>query len=193
MKVPEPVKDSPKADKGSKTTLWLILAAVGLLGAGVGAGFGSARLLGNSGDEESSTKEEPKEKEGEGAKAAGGHGEGETPAASAEGGAPIDPANAGKRIVSLGDFIVNLRGTSGARVLRMQIQAMGSADAAVACTAQEAPVRDAILTLASDYTYTDLDGLDGKLRLRDELLRRVNAIIKPAKLENLYFTAFVIQ
>lgn len=197
--MPEAGKDAPKAEKPAQNRAILIIAAA-LFVVGLGAGFGSAWLV-KDGPSSDAKAEGEGEGEGEEKAAAEGEGHGKTEGgdakkgaeAKAEGSAEAAAAPDGKRIVALGDFIVNLKGTGGARVLRMQIQAMGSPEVATACTAQEAPIRDAILTVASDYTYTDVEGLDGKVRLRDELLRRINGIIRPAKVENLYFTAFVVQ
>jgi flagellar FliL protein len=58
---------------------------------------------------------------------------------------------------------------------------------------KEAQLRDAIIVLASDYTYLELDGLEGKMRLKDEVLKRSNAVLAPEKVERVYFTNFVIQ
>jgi len=198
MKVVDPPKDAPKVEKPKRNLTLPIIAAV-LFIVGVGAGFGSSVIFKPSDGDKEKSDEEASAEEGAGEKAeevkeeGKAHGEAAEEGKEGKAGEGGDKVLNGKHIVTLGDFIVNLRGTGGARVLRMQIQAMGAADAATACTAAEAPIRDAILTLASDYTYTDVEGLDGKLRLRDELLHRVNGIIKPAKVENLYFTAFVVQ
>ena len=35
--------------------------------------------------------------------------------------------------------------------------------------------------------------MDGKLRLRDEVQRRVDAVLAPDKVNRVYFTAFVVQ
>lgn len=197
MKPSDTPKDAPKAAEKPKSKLpMLIGVALVLFVVGAASGFGSAwcysRGGSGEGEEESSEgEEEGKSKDPHKAeKSEHGKGHGKSSEADAKTSTEIAP---NKHLVALGDYMVNLRGASGARVLRMQIQAMGSAEAADACTLQEAPIRDAILTLASDYTYADLDGLDGKVHLRDELLRRVNAIIRPAKVESLYFTAFVVQ
>ena len=54
-------------------------------------------------------------------------------------------------------------------------------------------LRDSIITLASDYTYAELEGLEGKTRLRDELLGRLNSLLDGARIERVYFTQFVVQ
>ena len=54
-------------------------------------------------------------------------------------------------------------------------------------------LRDAVLTLASDYTFADLEGLDGKTRFRDELLTRLNGALSTPSIKRIYFTKFVVQ
>ncbi len=94
---------------------------------------------------------------------------------------------------SLGLFTVNLRGTGGGRVLRMEVQVETQADRVAAVETQHAQLRDSVITLVSDYAYADVEGLDGKTRLRDELLTRMNAMLGKNRLERVYFTEFVVQ
>jgi flagellar FliL protein len=54
-------------------------------------------------------------------------------------------------------------------------------------------MRDSILLLASDYSYTELEGIDGKYRLKDDIHTRVNAVLEPIKISRVYFTEFVVQ
>lgn len=124
---------------------------------------------------------------GHGAPSAGGHGET----------APVIPIGFGAvaedSMVSIGDFTVNLRGAGGGRVLRMAIFVQAAPGRAGAVQAAQPQLRDSTLTLASDYTYDEIEGLDGKTRLREELMQRMNAILGPDSVQNLYFTEFVVQ
>ena len=54
-------------------------------------------------------------------------------------------------------------------------------------------VRDSVLLLASDYSYTELEGIDGKIRLKDDIHARVNSILEPIPVRKVFFTEFVIQ
>ena len=54
-------------------------------------------------------------------------------------------------------------------------------------------LRDTVITALSDYTWSELEGTDGKARLRDELLARVNGDSAPSVITHLYFTQFVVQ
>lgn len=97
-------------------------------------------------------------------------------------------------MVDLGSFTVNLRDSSG-RVLSMKIQLeiekneKNEADATKALP----EIRDSILLLASDYSYTELEGIDGKIRLKDDIHARVNSVLEPVQAERVYFTEFVVQ
>jgi flagellar basal body-associated protein FliL len=118
------------------------------------------------------------------AKAAGGHGE-----AKAEG----HSNDNGKVITNLKTFVVNLRSSGGGRVLRMEVQLESSKEAAPALELGTPKLRDTILTAVSDYTFAELEGTDGKTRLRDELLTRINGTIAPLTVDQVYFTQFVVQ
>ena len=125
------------------------------------------------------------------------------PAEAAEGGAaPPEAGGAGgvegaaaplSEVVSLGRFTVNLRDSAGGRLLQMEISLEGDSAVAKIVADKEAQLRDSVLMLASDYTYAQLEGLDGRLQLRDEIHRRANAIVAPSKVNRVYFTEFVIQ
>jgi flagellar basal body-associated protein FliL len=171
------------------------LPAIALL-LGAGAGVGGAMLAG--GDDapaEPSAEEAAAEAPAEGASAApaaappaeGGVNTASTAAAAASA-SPTDPV-----ITNIGTFTVNLRGSGGGRVLRIEVQVESKGQHAPLVAAKAAPMRDSIITAVSDYTWSELEGTDGKVRLRDELLSRVNGIAAPAVVERMYFTQFVVQ
>ena len=96
-------------------------------------------------------------------------------------------------VVELGKFTVNLRDSAGGRLLQMEISVEASLEGVELVQKREAQVRDAILMLTSDYTYVELEGMDGKMRLRDEIQRRIDAVIEPKRIARVYFTNFVVQ
>ena len=57
----------------------------------------------------------------------------------------------------------------------------------------KAQLRDAVITLASDMTYGDVEGSDGKQRFRDELLLRLLKLVPDQKILRVYFTQFMVQ
>jgi flagellar FliL protein len=112
-------------------------------------------------------------------------------AASADG--EGEEEETGVVITSLGAFTVNLRDSAGGRVLQMEVQVEGDSGGVPVIEERMPQLKDSVLLLTSDYTYADLEGVDGKMRLRDEVYTRVNAVIKPHKITRVYFTAFVVQ
>jgi len=158
---------TPKSSK-----LPMIIAAVVALLVGLGGGFGISMMLG--GDAEAAETAEDGEEGGE---------EGED----------ADTGEPETAIVSLGKFTINLRGASGGRILRFQVDCEVSTADEVAMDQDMAILRDGVILLASDYTYADVDGLDGKLRLRDELLARLNTLVEEPRIKRVFFTEFVVQ
>lgn len=100
----------------------------------------------------------------------------------------------GKTVVNLGLFTVNLRGSGGGRVLRTEVQVEVPAGGYKVVETRKPVLRDAVITLASDFSYSDLEGVDGKTHLRDELHGRLNSVLSgDPKVERVYFTEFVVQ
>lgn len=164
----EEIDELDQAPKPSKLPLILAGAAFFILGGG--AGFGASMVFGSDDAEAAEAGE------------------------NAEGADGEDVAEPERVVHSLGGFTVNLRGSGGGRVLRMEVQ-VETTDVALPVVEQNsAQLRDSVLTLASDYSYADIEGLDGKTRLRDELLGRVNTLLpEDGRVERVYFTEFVVQ
>ena len=91
---------------------------------------------------------------------------------------------------SLSDFSVNLRDPAGAKILQMDISLEVKESVSKKIDAQEAAIKDAIILLTSDYTVENLNGLDGKLGLKDEIQLRIDNLLSPSKVERIYFTKF---
>jgi len=155
--------------EGKKSKLPMILGALTFLILGGGAGFAGASFAGG-GDEAAAEGEE-----------------------GAEGAGEVEEVEEERLVHSLGLFTINLRGTGGGRVLRMEVQVEAGATAVAAVENEHAKLRDSVITLVSDYSYAEVEGLDGKTRLRDELLARMNAMLGKNRLERVYFTEFVVQ
>ena len=94
---------------------------------------------------------------------------------------------------ALDPFTVNLRGQGGGRVLRMVVELEINKNDQDSVVGETAQLRDAVLSLASDYTFSDLEGIDGKMHFRDELLGRVNRVLSGPRVERIYLTQFVVQ
>jgi len=134
-------------------------------------------------------------KEGEGAKteakAAGGHGSAEAPK---EGGGHGGAAAAGASIFPLEPFIVNIYDGQELRYLKVKVEIeMASPEVKADLDARVAPIRDAILVLLSAKTLQDVQDVQGKNQLKEEILASINKIIPPGKIAKVYFTDFVVQ
>lgn len=183
----DPTEDPKPPSRAAQLAVPIVAALVG-----VGGGVAGAMFLGGG----SAAEEEVAAEEGEAAPAE----EEEAPAAEgdAEGaeaeGAEARPRAPGEAVItSLGSFTVNLRGSGGGRVLRIEVQVESKGAASDVVAARTVQLRDSVITAISDYTWSELEGTDGKVRLRDELLQRANGITAPAVVERLYFTQFVVQ
>ena len=96
-------------------------------------------------------------------------------------------------MTNLGNFTVNLRDSAGGRVLQMEIQVESDKENVAKVEERMPQLRDSVILLASDYSYTELEGIDGKFRLKDDIHARVNAVLEPITVGRVYFTEFVVQ
>ena len=93
----------------------------------------------------------------------------------------------------VGRVEVNLKDAHAGRVLEMHVQIEVSPSDAGAAARSTAALRDAVIVAVSDYTYEDLEGVDGKARLKDELMARFAALLSNVRIERLYLTQFVVR
>lgn len=91
-------------------------------------------------------------------------------------------------------FIVNIYDGQEMRYLRVKVEFDTSKpEAKTELDARQAAVRDAILILLTTKTMQDIQDLQGKNQLRDEIFTAVNKIIPPGIVNRVYFTDFVVQ
>lgn len=156
----------------SSNKMGTFVGAIVMLAMGAGVGVGGMTLLG---DEESPATEE---------------------------GAIEESLNLGddefavemrQSIYDLGTFDINVRGSGGGRVLRLEVSVEVVPGKHTAVDTNKALLRDGVIALTSDYTYADLEGLDGKTHLRDELLGRLNNLTAEVYIKRIFFTQFVVQ
>ena len=98
-----------------------------------------------------------------------------------------------RQLYQLTEFYVNLSGTTDAGFLTMELALEVPSSAVDQIALRQTEIRDAIVLLTSDYTAKELEGLDGKLRLRDEIHRRIDTIMTPHQIERVYFTRFLVE
>ena len=97
-------------------------------------------------------------------------------------------------IWSMGSLIVNLMDDDGERYLKATIQIEVSNQNCVSELDLLKPkITDSILGLLSSKTYKEIAGFEGKQRLRDEIVVRLNGYLTEGQARRVYFTEFLIQ
>jgi len=94
----------------------------------------------------------------------------------------------------LDTFIVNLADKGGERYLRVSMNLELEKEETVEVVGKILPkIRDAILMILPTKKYEDIGTVEGKSALRNEMLTKINELMKPEKIKNIYFTEFVVQ
>lgn len=157
--------DTPKK-KGKGKWLILIIFLLLLGGAGAGAWFFFLQ------DMFSSSGEEPKK---------------ETKQTAA-------PSRAVGINIPLPVFTTNLADPLGQRFIRMNIEVEVAGQAVADDMAKNnARIRDSIIILLSSKSYADIAGTESKLLLKSEITERLNNILGPGKVYQVFITDMVIQ
>jgi len=93
----------------------------------------------------------------------------------------------------LDPFIVNLFDERGVRYLkvRLDIELWDITEEEMA--KKDPKVRDSLIVLPSSKKYEGIGSLEGKARLREEILFRLNRILGEGKAKEVYFKDFVVQ
>lgn len=105
-----------------------------------------------------------------------------------------DPNTMVGEMYKLDPFVVNLSEPRGNRYLKSTIELEMDSEALKAeLERRKAQLRDTILQLLTSKSSQELQALEGKFRLRDELLSRINAMLVNGTVTRVYFTEFVIQ
>ena len=93
----------------------------------------------------------------------------------------------------IGSYTINLRDPTGAHKLQMEIAVQVPCAQKKGIEDKQAEISHMINMLASDYTVTNLNGLNGRSQLKDEIHVRINKIMQPIKIDNVFFTKFIIN
>jgi flagellar FliL protein len=95
---------------------------------------------------------------------------------------------------SLDPFLVNLAGSKGKRVLKVTVSLELSApEVRAELNENLQKVVDSILVLLSSKTFEDVYSVQGKFKLKDEIITRVNRFLAMGHIRDAYFTEFIIQ
>ncbi|MBW7956327.1 MAG: flagellar basal body-associated FliL family protein [Deltaproteobacteria bacterium] len=104
------------------------------------------------------------------------------------------PEPAKGTIFALEPFIVNLQDNSGTRYLKLTVNLELPPGAMLnELSNQSTQIRDSLIILLSSKSYSDIGTVEGKYRMRDEIVARVNQYLTQSKVNTAYFTEFVIQ
>lgn len=167
-------------DGGGKKKLFIIIGAA----VGVAIILAAVFMMMGKGDK--------KDKAKEGAEA-GAH-DAAPKAEAGSHGAASGAAAAATNIFPLEPFIVNIYDGQELRYLKVKVEIeMANAGVKADLDGRLAPIRDAILVLLSTKTLQDIQDVQGKNQLKDEILTAINKIIPPGKISKIYFTDFVVQ
>ena len=172
----EQAKAQEAAPKDNKKLFIIIGAVVAVLAIGGGAAF-----FMSGGKDEKAPEGAKVEAKAEG----GGHGGGAAKEGEAAGGATIYP---------LEPFIVNIYDGAELRYLKIKVEfEMANPQVKPELEAKMAPLRDAILILLTTKTMQEIQDLQGKNQLREQILAAVSKVVPPSKITKVYFTDFVVQ
>ncbi len=176
-----PAEDA--AEGGGKKKMIIIIGAA--VAVAIVLGIVAFMMLGK-GDKKTKKESEVAQTEGAAAPAAGEHGASATGAAGA--------ASPAANIYPLDPFIVNIYDGQELRYLKVKVELeMVSPAVKSEMDGRLAPIRDSILILLSSKTLQDIQDVQGKNTLKDEILGAINKNIAPGKITKVYFTDFVVQ
>jgi len=96
--------------------------------------------------------------------------------------------------LQLDPFIVNLADPTGHRYLRAKITLEFRNDEVYQRANERIPqINDAIIMVLSSKTVEEVLSPEGKMELRIELIRKLNELLGPNSIKNIFFTQFVVQ
>ncbi len=118
---------------------------------------------------------------------------------------PVDPSKVAEMSVEeeenvigplypLDTMIVNLSDDGGKRYLRVTMALELSDPESVDTIESRLPqIRDAVLMILPTKTYDDVSTTDGKIALRKQIMEKINTLMTKGRVNNIYFTEFVVQ
>jgi flagellar FliL protein len=97
-------------------------------------------------------------------------------------------------LYSMQPFIVNLVDPSGKRYLKATLSLeLDRAEVKSEIETKTVKIRDAVLVLLSSKSFGDISTPEGKRRLREEIVTRINTFLTTGRVTGVYFTEFVVQ
>lgn len=97
-------------------------------------------------------------------------------------------------IYAMDTFIANLADEGGKRYLRVTMNLELEDTTLKEDMDKRLPqIRNAILMLLPTKRHEDIQNIEGKNSLRNELITKLNSLFKKDRISNIYFTEFVVQ
>lgn len=97
-------------------------------------------------------------------------------------------------LVEMEDFVVNITHKDSTRFLKIGVTLEVQDEKSVEALKKRMPqVTDAVLLLAGNKRFEEIQDLQGKMQLKADLLARVKGLVGQGTITNLYFTDFVVQ
>jgi flagellar FliL protein len=91
-------------------------------------------------------------------------------------------------------FLVNLADAGGKRYLKVTMKLeLNGAKAQEELAERNFEMRDKTITILSSKEYEDIATPSGKMRLKQEVMTRLNQILKGGQVKEVYFTDFIVQ
>lgn len=107
----------------------------------------------------------------------------------------LNSAESGPLLYTMDKFTVNLDGEPR-RVIRLEVNLeMLNKDGfeEIINTDNRAKSRDKIVQILNSKTFAELETIQGKLFLKDQIATELNAILKEGVVKNIFFTEFAVQ
>ena len=97
-------------------------------------------------------------------------------------------------MVNIDSFVINILEEKETRYLKAAVTLeLDNLLAADEVKLRMPQLRDAILLLVGNKTFGEVRDLQGKLQLRAEMLDKINSLLQAGKVQQIYFTDFVVQ
>lgn len=97
-------------------------------------------------------------------------------------------------IYSLDTFVVNLGDKGGKRYLRVTMDLeLSNKELMEEIKKRHPQITDTILMVLPTKRCEDIQSVEGKIALRDEMISKINSFLKAGSVTNIYFKEFVIQ
>ncbi|MBN2233010.1 MAG: flagellar basal body-associated FliL family protein [Deltaproteobacteria bacterium] len=97
-------------------------------------------------------------------------------------------------VFALKPFVVNLADSKSRRYLKTTLKLeLSSPELQEELEKRQPQVRDVILTLLSSKTADEVNSMEGKFLLREEVVKRINTFLVTGKVTKVFLEEFVVQ